>query len=165
MPTSSHYPDRLTSDENCRSITSRLMAWTAEHLPQFPWRHQDDPYAVWVAVVMLQQTQVGTMLPYYGRFLDRFPSIHDLASASLDAVLKAWEGLGYYARARNLHSAAQEIVNEHGGNLPRDRQLLLALPGIGDYTASAILSMVFGADVPALDGNVRRVLCRLFAVD
>jgi len=114
---------------------------------------------------MLQQTQVATVLPYYRRFLARFPTVHDLAAADLDDVLKAWEGLGYYARARNLHAAARLVVERHSGKLPADRQQLLALPGIGDYTAGAILSIAFGQDEPAVDGNVRRVLCRLFAVD
>ena len=164
MPTSSYYPGQPTSEESLQAITDRLAAWTAENLPRYPWRHGDDPYAVWVAVVMLQQTQVATVLPYYDRFLHRFPSVRDLASASLDEVLKAWEGLGYYARARNLRSAAVSIVKNNDGAIPQSREELLSLPGIGDYTASAILSIAFGAEIPAIDGNVRRVLCRLFAV-
>jgi len=151
--------------ERCHAIAQRLLAWGMEQLPDFPWRHTDDPYAIWVAVVMLQQTQVATMLPYYRHFLLRFPTLHDLASADLEDVLKIWESLGYYARARNLHASARLVIERHGGRLPADRRQLMALPGIGEYTAGAILSIAFGQDEPAVDGNVRRVLCRLFAVE
>ena len=157
--------DHMTDQKQFRALTQQLLAWTAEWLPDFPWRRTKDPYAIWVAVVMLQQTQVATVLPYYHHFLDRFPTLSDLAAADLDDVLKAWEGLGYYARARNLHTAACLVLERHGGQLPADREQLLALPGIGDYTAGAILSIGFGQDEPAVDGNVRRVLCRLFGVD
>ncbi len=126
-----------------------------------PWRQRRDPYAVWVSEIMLQQTQVATVIPYYERWLARFPDIESLAAAPLDAVLKTWEGLGYYARGRNLHRAAQQVVAQHGGRLPRDRAALLALPGIGRYTVGAILSLAYGQPEPVLDGNVRRVLCRL----
>jgi len=145
-------------------ITHRLLTWANEHLRDLPWRHTRDPYHIWVSEIMLQQTQVTTVAPYFARWLQRFPTVHDLAAAPLDEVLKAWEGLGYYARVRNLHRAAQRVVTEHGGCLPVHRADLLALPGIGDYTAGAILSIAFGQDEPALDGNARRVLCRLFNV-
>ena len=157
-------PDTLTSPERCHIIAQCLLAWAQEHLPDFPWRHTSDPYSVWVAVVMLQQTQVTTMLPYYHHFLTRFPTLQDLTRAGLNDVLKAWEGLGYYARAHNLHASARLVVERHGGRLPADRQRLMALPGIGEYTAGAILSIAFHQDEPAVDGNVRRVLCRLCAV-
>ena len=157
--------DGLISPERCRAIAQRLLAWAHERLPEYPWRRADDPYAVWVAVVMLQQTQMATVLPYYQSFLARFPAPHDLAAAELGDVLKVWEGLGYYARARNLHAAARLVMTRYGGKLPIDYQQLVALPGIGDYTAGAILSIAFGRDEPAVDGNVRRVLCRLFAVE
>lgn len=147
------------------AIAERLLAWAQEWLPDFPWQHARDPYAIWVAVVMLQQTQVATVLPYYRRFLDRFPALPDLAAADLRDVLKAWEGLGYYARARNLHATARMVMEQQGGRLPADRRQLMALPGIGEYTAGAVLSIAFGQDEPAVDGNVRRVLCRLFAVE
>ena len=130
-----------------------------------PWRRDRSPYAVWVSEVMLQQTQVATVIPYFERWLIRFPTVHALAAAPLDDALKAWEGLGYYARARNLHRAARLIVERHGGRLPDDRAALLALPGIGRYTVGAILSLAYGRAEPVLDGNVRRVLCRLYDVD
>jgi A/G-specific adenine glycosylase len=114
--------------------------------------------------MMLQQTQVSTVVPYFERWMARFPDVAALAAASLDDVLKAWEGLGYYARGRNLHRAAQQIATQHGGQIPADRAALLALPGIGRYTAGAILSLAFGKAEPVLDGNVKRVLCRLFDI-
>ena len=126
-----------------------------------PWRRLRTPYAVWISEVMLQQTQVPTVIPYFERWLARFPDPVALASAPTDDVLKAWEGLGYYARARNLHRAAQQIVREHGGEVPDNRAALLALPGVGRSTAGAILSLAFGQAEPILDGNVRRVLCRV----
>ncbi len=138
-----------------------LLHWMASARRDLPWRQRRDPYAVWVSEIMLQQTQVATVIPYFERWLARFPDIATLAAAPLDAVLKTWEGLGYYARGRNLHRAAQLIVAQHGGELPRERAALLALPGIGRYTAGAILSLAYGQPEPVLDGNVRRVLCRL----
>jgi A/G-specific adenine glycosylase len=129
-----------------------------------PWRRDRSPYAVWISEVMLQQTQVATVIPYFERWLARFPDVPALAAASLDDVLKAWEGLGYYARARNLRRAAQAMVERHGGHVPAQRTALLALPGIGRYTAGAILSIAFGQPEPVLDGNVRRVLCRIYDV-
>lgn len=129
-----------------------------------PWRRNRSPYAVWISEVMLQQTQVATVIPYFERWLARFPDVSALAAAPLDDVLKAWEGLGYYARARNLRRAAQLMVERHGGQAPNERAALLALPGIGRYTVGAILSIAFGKPEPILDGNVRRVLCRLYDV-
>jgi A/G-specific adenine glycosylase len=130
-----------------------------------PWRRNRSPYAVWISEVMLQQTQVATVIPYFERWLTRFPGVDALAAAPLDNVLKAWEGLGYYARARNLHRAAQLMVERHGGQVPDDRDALLALPGIGQYTVGAILSIAYGRPEPILDGNVRRVLCRVYDID
>jgi A/G-specific adenine glycosylase len=130
-----------------------------------PWRRDRSPYAVWISEVMLQQTQVATVIPYFERWLARFPDVAALASASLDDVLKAWEGLGYYARARNLRRAAQLMMERHDGRVPDDSAALLALPGIGRYTAGAILSIAFAKPEPILDGNVRRVLCRLYDVE
>ncbi|MCD6289087.1 MAG: A/G-specific adenine glycosylase [Anaerolineae bacterium] len=147
-----------------QDIADRLLAWAHDHLRDLPWRRARSSYQVWVSEVMLQQTRVTTVVPYFDRWMRRFPTIHALAAASLDDVLKAWEGLGYYARARNLHKAARQIVREHGGHLPADRDELLKLPGIGPYTAGAILSIAFGRDEPVLDGNVRRVLCRVFNI-
>jgi A/G-specific adenine glycosylase len=142
-------------------ITSALLDWIAAGRRDLPWRRARAPYAVWVSEVMLQQTQVASVTPYFERWMIRFPSVRALAEAPLDDVLKAWEGLGYYARARNLQAAAREIVAQHEGVIPVDREALLRLPGVGRYTAGAILSLAFGRPEPILDGNVRRVLCRV----
>ncbi len=146
------------------AIRRALLAWYRRHQRDLPWRRTQDPYAIWVCEVMLQQTQVKTAAPFYGRFLERFPTVEALACAPQDDVLKAWEGLGYYARARNLHRAAQLIASEYGGRLPNTFDELARLPGIGRYTAGAIASMAFGRDEPVVDANVTRVLSRLFAV-
>ncbi len=147
------------------AVRQALLAWHARARRDLPWRRSSDPYAIWVAEVMLQQTQVRTVISYYTRFLARFPDLRSLAAAPIDAVLKAWEGLGYYARARNLHRAAREVLRAHGGSLPADRVSLERLPGIGPYTAGAIASIAFGADEPVLDGNATRVLCRAFGIE
>ena len=141
-----------------------LLGWYAAHSRILPWRGTDDPYAVWVSEIMLQQTRVETVIPYYQRWMARFPSLETLAEASEQDVLQLWEGLGYYSRARNLHKAAR-LVMEHAGKLPEKRKELEALPGIGRYTSGAIASIAFGADEPALDGNIRRVLARVFDLD
>ncbi len=147
-------------------LAERLLVWAAGALRPLPWRREPrDPYHVWVSEVMLQQTQVATVIPYFERFVARLPTVAALAAAPLDEVLKLWEGLGYYARARNLHAAAHQVMDQHGGELPRTVEGLLALPGIGPYTAGAIASLAFGRRAPAVDGNVRRVLCRLFLVE
>jgi len=146
-------------------FTSKLLAWYARHKRDLPWRRDaPDPYRVWIAETLLQQTQAATVIPYYARFLARFPNVRALASARLDEVLKVWEGAGYYARARNLHRAAQEIVARFGGEIPGTVEELLTLPGIGRYTAGAIASIAFGRDAPVVDGNVTRVLCRYFNI-
>jgi len=145
-------------------MTSRLLEWYAGNARQLPWRGIGDPYAIWVSEIMLQQTQIGTVVPYYLRWMEKFPDLAALASASQQEVLAAWEGLGYYSRARNLHRAAQIIMREFNGELPREIHRLMKLPGIGRYTAGAIASIAFGVDAPALDGNIRRVLARLFDV-
>lgn len=151
--------------ERRAQLQSALLEWVAEHLRPLPWRTTPrDPYRVWISEVMLQQTRVETVLPYFERWMQQFPDVRALASARLDDVLKAWEGLGYYARARNLHRAAQEIVAAHGGRVPDVAEALRRLPGVGPYTAGAILSIAFGRDESALDGNIRRVLSRAFAV-
>lgn len=130
-----------------------------------PWRSRPDPYRVWISEVMLQQTQVETVIPYFERFLHRFPTVHVLAAAEQEDVLKAWEGLGYYARARNLYRAARAIVAEHGGRLPRSYDVLRKLPGLGPYTAAAVASISFGEPVPVVDGNVLRVFARFFGIE
>ena len=147
-----------------RDIRHKLLRWYRLNRRDLPWRRTSDPYRIWVSEIMLQQTQVNTVLPYYKRFIARFPDVRALARAPLGAVLKQWEGLGYYGRARSLHAAAKAVVRDHAGRLPDDREALLALPGIGPYTAGAILSIAFGRAEPVLDGNVERVLCRLLAI-
>ncbi|HET7091126.1 MAG TPA: A/G-specific adenine glycosylase, partial [Anaerolineae bacterium] len=129
-----------------------------------PWRRRRTPYRVWLSEMMLQQTQVDTVIPYFRRFTKRFPTVRALADAPLDQVLKLWEGLGYYARARNLHRAARIVAGEFKGRFPKTVEGLMQLPGVGRYSAGAIASLAFGVDAPALDGNVARVLCRVFAI-
>ena len=147
------------------SITEALLQWYGRQRRSLPWRDTRDPYRIWVSEVMLQQTQVTTVVPYYRRFLERFPTLQALAEAELDQVLALWQGLGYYARARNLHAAARIVCRDHAGVVPASRSMLMALPGVGPYTAGAILSIAYGLDLPAIDGNVKRVLCRLFDYD
>jgi len=149
---------------NIPALNDALITWFEAHKADLPWRRTKDPYAVWLSEIMLQQTQVTTAIPYYERFLARFPTVDALAAASLDEVLKLWEGLGYYSRARNLHRTAQTIVNSLGGSFPSSVEDLLRLPGVRRYTAGAIASIAFGANVPVLDGNVTRILTRLFNV-
>ena len=146
------------------AFAERLLAWFARHARDLPWRRDRSPYRVWVAEVMLQQTQAETVVPYYERFLGQFPTVEALAGAPLEEVLKVWEGLGYYARARNLHAAARQVVAAHAGQLPDTFEGLLALPGVGRYIGGAVASIAFGQDVPAVDGNARRVLCRVFEI-
>lgn len=146
---------------NLSAVHQALIAWFEANKADLPWRRTRDPYSIWVSEIMLQQTQVSTVVPYFERFLARFPTLQDLAAAPLDAVLKHWEGLGYYSRARNLHRAAQHIMSFHKGRVPEQLPELLALPGVGRYTAGAIASLAFGADLPVLDGNVIRILTRL----
>src|SRR5881227_1736784 len=146
-------------------LVARLLDWFAKHKRLLPWRATRDPYRIWISEVMLQQTQAATVIPFYERFLEQFPDVAALAAADDRSLMKAWEGLGYYARARHLRAAAQTIVREHGGKLPASREALLQLPGFGPYTAAAVASLAFGADCAAVDGNVLRVLARLCAVD
>ena len=141
-----------------------LLRWYATHQRNLPWRRNADPYRILVSEFMLQQTRVETVIPYYQRFLALFPTLRDLARAPLQKVLKAWAGLGYYARARNLHRAAKTICRELGGKIPGTKEELLRLPGFGPYTAGAVASLAFNQPVAALDGNVKRVLARLFPV-
>jgi A/G-specific adenine glycosylase len=145
------------------TIRTRLLPWFAANKRTMPWRNRRTPYRVWISELMLQQTRVDQATPYFRRFMRRFPSLKSLAGASREDVLKMWEGLGYYSRARNLHKAAQIIAQQHGGRFPDSFDQIRALPGIGDYTAAAIGSLAFNLDVAVLDGNVIRVLSRLFA--
>jgi len=144
-----------------RTLRTAILDWYLEHRRDLPWRRSRDPYAIWVSEVMLQQTRVETVIPYYERFLKRFPSVRALARATEADVLAAWSGLGYYSRARNLRRAAETVEREHLGELPRDPATLRALPGIGEYTAAAIASIAFGVPAAAIDGNVIRVLARI----
>jgi A/G-specific adenine glycosylase len=145
-----------------------LLAWYDRHRRNLPWRAppgmRPDPYRVWLSEIMLQQTTVATVGPYFDRFMARWPNISALAAASLDEVLQLWQGLGYYARARNLHACARAVIDRHGGVFPEEIETLRALPGIGDYTAAAIAAIAFDRREAAIDGNVERVIARLFAV-
>ena len=146
-------------------FTQRLLGWFEIHgRHHLPWQQNPTPYRVWVSEVMLQQTQVATVIPYYERFMARFPEVRSLAAAPLDEVLHLWAGLGYYARARNLRACAQALVAEHGGEFPGDIEDVMALPGIGKSTAGAILALSRGQRQPILDGNVKRVLARVFGI-
>jgi len=148
-----------------KDFAGRVLAWFDRHgRKDLPWQRNPSPYRVWVSEIMLQQTQVRVVVPYFERFMARFPTVAALAEARQDAVLHAWSGLGYYARARNLHRAARVIVEEQGGEFPRDLEAVHALPGIGRSTAGAILSLACGQRHPILDGNVKRVLARCWAV-
>jgi A/G-specific adenine glycosylase len=155
---------RPSAARRAAAIARRLLAWYEVEARDLPWRRTLDPYAILVSEIMLQQTRVETVIPYYERFLRAYPTLESLARARLDDVLKAWEGLGYYRRAHHLHAAASRVVKQHGGRIPEDLVALRALPGIGPYTAGAVASIAFGGDEPVLDGNVVRVLSRLFRV-
>ena len=141
------------------------MRWYAENQRDLPWRHTQDPYLIWLSEVILQQTRVAQGLPYYQRFAEAFPTVRALAAAEQEQVLRLWQGLGYYSRARNLHRCAQEIVSKHNGQFPGTYQTLLKLPGVGAYTAAAIASFAFNETVPVVDGNVYRVLSRVFGIN
>ncbi|MGB7611610.1 MAG: A/G-specific adenine glycosylase, partial [Candidatus Acidiferrum sp.] len=146
------------------TFRKQLLDWFRQFQRDLPWRRTKDPYRIWISEIMLQQTRVAAVIPYYERFLERFPDVRGLAEAPEEDVLRLWSGLGYYSRARNLQKAAQQIVARHGGEFPRQETAVLALPGIGSYTAAAIRSITFGAKQAVLDGNVARVLARLGAI-
>ena len=152
------------SETTIVDLRRHLLSWYADQGRDLPWRRTRDPYAIWISEVMLQQTQVKTVIPYYERWLKEFPTVEQLAAAPQQQVLKQWEGLGYYARARNLHRAAQQIVAEYGGRFPQTVDEVIALKGIGRTTAGGILSAAFNQPVAILDGNVKRVLARLVAL-
>jgi A/G-specific adenine glycosylase len=156
--------DKGLSDFVILSLREKLRSWYAQMARDLPWRQTRDPYSIWISEIMLQQTQVKTVLPYYDRWLKQFPTVAVLAAADLQTVLKAWQGLGYYGRARNLHRCAQEIVRQYGGVFPQDKKVVLGLPGIGRTTAGAILSAAFDRPEAILDGNVKRVLSRTIAL-
>jgi len=161
-PENSGPSERTRSD---KSATRLLLSWYARHARDLPWRRTTDPFAIWVSEVMLQQTQVTTVVPFFQRFMQAFPNVKALAEADEADVLRLWEGLGYYRRARALHLAARLIMSEHDGILPRDAELLGRLPGLGRYTVNAVLSQAFDDRLPILEANSRRVLCRLLAIE
>jgi A/G-specific adenine glycosylase len=147
-------------------FAARLIRWHKHHgRHDLPWQNTTDPYRVWLSEIMLQQTQVATVIPYYRRFLERFPQLDELAAAPVAEVMALWSGLGYYARARNLHACAQAVMAGHGGKFPRDPDVIAQLPGIGRSTANSIATICFGARAPIMDGNVKRVLCRAFGIE
>lgn len=150
---------------NTERIRHLLLGWYSDHFRALPWRVDATPYHVWISEIMLQQTRIEAVLPYYHRFIDVLPDVYALADISPEVLLKLWEGLGYYSRARNLQKAAKIIVEKYDGQIPSDYEALLALPGIGAYTAGAIASIAFDTPVPAVDGNVMRVLARLTGDD
>ena len=152
-------------NRKAKRLVPLLEAWFADHARKLPWRRTRDPYAIWVSEIMLQQTQVATVVPYWERWMAALPTIEKLARGKPARVLKLWEGLGYYSRARNLQAAARQIVREHDGFFPEDHAAILALPGIGRYTAGAIGSIAFGQPQPIVDGNIVRVLTRLFGIE
>src|ERR1035438_5733631 len=154
----------MTRKRDLSEFRKRLLGWFRQFQRDLPWRRDRDPYRIWLSEIMLQQTRVAAVVSFYERFLTRFPDIRTLAEAPEEEVLRLWSGLGYYSRARNLQSAAQQIVAMHGGKFPQTADEALALPGIGSYTAAAILSIAFGARQAVLDGNVARVIARLDAV-
>ncbi|MFD2586544.1 A/G-specific adenine glycosylase [Croceitalea marina] len=146
-------------------FSEKILAWYAENKRELPWRNTQDPYKIWLSEIMLQQTRVAQGLPYYNKFVSEFPSVYDLAQASEEKVLKLWQGLGYYSRARNMHSTARTIVKDYNGNFPKTYKGLIKLKGVGDYTASAIASISYNEPEPVVDGNVYRVLARYFGID
>ncbi|NWG07348.1 MAG: A/G-specific adenine glycosylase [Chloroflexi bacterium] len=164
MPSSRARRSPYLAPLDMRRISSRLLNWYRQNGRILPWRGHADPYAVWVSEIMLQQTRVETVLPYFEKWMRQFPTVQALANASEQEVLNAWEGLGYYSRARNFHKAAKIVAEKYNGALPRDLDELGKLPGIGRYTVGALASIVFGMDEPALDGNLKRVYARLFDV-
>ena len=157
--------DLQASDDEQAHFREDLLDWYDDHKRQMPWRETDDPYAIWVSEIMLQQTRVDTVRAYYRRFLEAFPTVEDLAAADRDEVLKLWEGLGYYSRARYLHEAAEQVVEEHDGQVPETMDAIRDLKGIGPYTAAAVLSIAYQKPHAVLDGNVARLLTRIYAVD
>ena len=159
------YGINMWEEEKIASFREKLLAWYDANKRDLPWRRTQDPYKIWISEIMLQQTRVDTVIPYYERFLDWFPTVADLAQAPEEKLLKAWEGLGYYSRVRNMQKAAQQIMENHGGVFPSSYEEISKLKGIGPYTAGAIASIAFGLPEPAVDGNVMRVLARLFEVD
>ena len=154
----------MLADRELKTFRKQLLVWFRQFQRDLPWRRTQDPYRIWLSEIMLQQTRVAAAIPYYQRFLGRFPDVPSLAEAPEEEVLRLWSGLGYYSRARNLQKAAQQIIARHGGQFPKTLEEVLDLPGIGRYTSAAILSIAFGKKLAVLDGNVARVISRLAAL-
>ncbi|AOZ92352.1 A/G-specific adenine glycosylase [Paenibacillus crassostreae] len=155
----------MSNVEQQRYFSKNLLEWYLKNRRDLPWRRHRNPYYIWISEIMLQQTRVDTVIPYFNRFIERFPTITDLANAPEQDVLKCWEGLGYYSRARNLQYAAQQVLDLHDGLVPNDKESVIALKGVGPYTAGAILSIAYNQPEPAVDGNVMRVLSRYFLIE
>jgi A/G-specific adenine glycosylase len=155
----------VKGSQNKLHFISELLEWYKKERRDLPWRRSKDPYHIWVSEIMLQQTRVDTVIPYFNRFVDRFPTLEHLAEAPEEEVLKHWEGLGYYSRARNLQFAVREVVGQYGGQVPQDKKEVSSLKGVGPYTAGAILSIAYNQPEPAVDGNVMRVLSRYFCLE
>ena len=158
------YGIKMWSEEKIASFQEKLLAWYDKEKRDLPWRHSNNPYHIWVSEIMLQQTRVDTVIPYYHRFLGTFPTIESLANASEESLLKVWEGLGYYSRVRNMQKAAKQIMEQYGGEFPSTMEEIQSLKGIGPYTAGAIASIAFNLPEPAVDGNLMRVISRLFEI-
>ena len=148
-----------------QQFKENLVAWFESEKRDLPWRHTKEPYKIWVSEVMLQQTRVDTVIPYYNRFTEKYPTIHHLANAPEEELLKMWEGLGYYSRVRNLQAGVKEVVERYGGVVPKTREEISQLKGVGPYTAGAVLSIAYGVPEHAVDGNVMRVLSRILNID
>ena len=157
-------PEDSLTESRLTDLAAPLLRWYGNNARRLPWREAPDPYGVWISEIMLQQTRVEAVIPYYERFITRFPTLEDLAAAPEEAVLHAWQGLGYYSRARNLHQGVREVQAQYGGQIPADRTEISGIRGIGDYTAGALLSIIHNQPEPAVDGNVLRVFSRLFAI-
>ncbi|MGF7049357.1 A/G-specific adenine glycosylase [Paenibacillus sp. DS2015] len=155
----------MPNEQQQSYFSEHLLEWYFKNQRDLPWRRHRNPYYIWVSEIMLQQTRVDTVIPYFNRFIEKFPTIEDLADAPEQDVLKMWEGLGYYSRARNLQYAAKQVKDLHGGQVPNDKEAVFALKGVGPYTAGAILSIAFNRPEPAVDGNVMRVLSRYFLIE
>jgi A/G-specific adenine glycosylase len=160
-------PDDIKKTPLCQNLPlmrDALLSWYGQHARDLPWRHEQDPYRIWLSEIMLQQTRVDTVIPYYKRFIQNYPTSAALSAAKEEEVLKLWEGLGYYARARNFHEAIQEIQSRYGGGVPSEPEEFRRLPGVGDYTAAAVMSIAYGIPLAAVDGNIKRVISRLFGL-
>lgn len=156
---------KLLKNFPVETFRKNLLDWFRAEKRNLPWREDRDPYKIWVSEVMLQQTRVDTVIPYFRRFMEKYPTLDSLANASEEDLLKVWEGLGYYSRIRNLHSAAREVKERYGGKIPPDPEIFRRLKGVGSYTAGAVMSIAYNLPVPAVDGNVMRVLSRIFRID